>query len=608
MVVVVANAKSNSTTGWGGRQREKKTMTPNASDGTQSSGDCDNEKEKGVRRNEKVGMTAMAAVGVLQKVTGFALKVALSSMGIVGAVALDAAVLGAARLHCSASAWRVLQAGILSISAVQSPVRFLARRALRTMALGLVYATAAKRFWPAHWRDLQFWSSVAPIYVRYKLTQIQARRISSEKLRDRLWASRHEWGAVKVYELCTRLRGFYLKDGQFIGSRADFVPAAWVDKLSELQDRVPPVPLQQIETTLCESFGVNHWQQLFAQFSERPLASATIAQVHEAKLRDGRRVVLKAQYRDQERLCKLDLQNLRALSEFLQATDFKFFDLISVVSEFEQQLPLEFDFAREAAMMGVIGNNLRRAGLCPSRVVVPAAVHGLVSRRAFVQEFIDGVRLDDNRKLREWNVRPRSVLQAIGDAFGQMLLVDGVMHADPHLGNVLVLPDGRVALIDFGQVKTIPDELRRGLCAFYLAMANNDIVRTGQTLFALGIRLEIDVNAPDAMETAALYANGLLDTRPIPDDVEINPFSSKSPLKTAPITKFPPELFMVLRTMGLLRSLCLAANVEFCMSAAFRRYAVAGLDKQPIHKTLFPPLSRTQRVLETVRRFSSTLR
>ena len=159
-----------------------------------------------------------------------------------------------------------------------------------------------------------------------------------------------------------------------------------------------------------------------------PLASATIAQVHRGEMPDGSAIVLKTQYRDQERLCEMDLLNLKRLAKFLQKHDMSFFDMDSVVREFEKQIPTEFDFVREAEMMTRIGENLKEAGL--NDVVIPQVLPGLVSRRTLTMTFVDGCRLDNALAMQLWGIDAREVFKTIGRAYGQMLLVDGVAHCD----------------------------------------------------------------------------------------------------------------------------------------------------------------------------------
>lgn len=147
---------------------------------------------------------------------------------------------------------------------------------------------------------------------------------------------------------------------------------------------------------------------------------------------------------------------------------------------------------------------------------------------------------------------------------------------------MIILRDKRVALIDFGQAKEIPTTLRQNLCAFYLALNTENRWYILKTFGDLGIELDIRLEDIDEefLNMVPVYGNGLLDTAPLPPEVEINPFSEASPLKKVPIKKFNPDLFMVLRTMGLLRSLTETLQVEGSdcwMSSIFKPYARKGL-------------------------------
>lgn len=191
---------------------------------------------------------------------------------------------------------------------------------------------------------------------------------------------------------------------------------------------MPPVPFHEIEQTVREEYRVNKFNQIFKSIDPVPLASATIAQVHRGEMPDGTPIVLKAQYRDQERLCEMDLLNLKRLAGYLQKHDMSFFDMNSVVEEFESQIPTEFDFVREAEMMTTVRANLRRAGIFD--VVVPRAIPGLVSRRALAMTYVDGCRPDNAVAMNLWGIKPKDVIKALGRAYGQMLLCDGLAHCD----------------------------------------------------------------------------------------------------------------------------------------------------------------------------------
>eukprot|EP00178_Gracilaria_changii_P009150 TRINITY_DN26_c0_g3_i12.p1 TRINITY_DN26_c0_g3~~TRINITY_DN26_c0_g3_i12.p1 ORF type:complete len:555 (+),score=112.82 TRINITY_DN26_c0_g3_i12:2034-3698(+) len=491
------------------------------------------------------------------------------------ALALTQSLLGKKR-------WNLFQT-LIALSISNLPLIRCLRPLLHPLAYTWLYALFCRVFAPAHVRSLRFWRRVLPIYVAYKNTQFRlALQNASAQQREKAWNKRHHWAAEKVYNLCVELRGFYLKDGQFLGARSDIVPMAWCDSLRRLQDRVPPVPFHQIERTIRQSYNVNNMSQIFSCVDPVPLASATIAQVHRGQMPDGTPIVLKTQYSDQQRLCDMDLLNLKRLAAYLQKHDMSFFDMQSVVTEFETQIPAEFDFLREAEMMTIIGNNLRRAGI--HDVLIPRVLPGLVSRRALTMTFVDGVRADNALALNHWGIKAKDVLKAVGRAFGQMLLCDGLAHCDPHLGNLIIMRDGKVALIDFGQAKEIPEQLRKKLCAFYLALNSKNNAYILHTFSKLGIELDIAVEHMDEkfMRMIPHYANGMLDTAPLPAEIEINPFSTQSPLKQVPIKRFNPDLFMILRTMGLLRSLTQTLNVQSVdcwMSNLFRPYAKRGLQR-----------------------------
>lgn len=487
-----------------------------------------------------------------------------------------AALLSLAQALLGSRARCALLHGFIALARWVPGLRTLAAPFAPPLALLWAAGAALRVLSPRSWRSAQFWKKAVYIYSRYKLTQVAARGKSDDR-RAKMWAKRHEWGGRRVYDLCVSLRGFYLKDGQYLGSRRDFVPSQWCDELKLLQDHVPPVPWAQVEETLRRSFYVNRAQQLFAWIDKTPLASATIAQVHRGTLRDGTDIVLKAQYKEQEKLCEYDLRNLKWLAAFLEKTDMDFFDLGAVCREFEAQIPGEFDFVMESVHMTLIAENMRRAGL--GDIVVPRAIPGMVSRRAMAMTFIDGVRADNLLAMKLWNIKPERVVEAVGRAVGQQMLVDGHMHADLHLGNLLVQRTGSVAIIDYGQTKRLPESLRLKLCQFYYAMSTGHHLFIAKAFSDLGIELDVpeDKEAQaEALRMLPLYANGLLDTAPLPPDIDISPFSSNSPLQKLPIRTFPSELFMVLRTVGALRALTDTLDVEVAMSRVFAPFARRG--------------------------------
>lgn len=158
------------------------------------------------------------------------------------------------------------------------------------------------------------------------------------------------------------------------------------------------------------------------------------------------------------------------------------------------------------------------------------------------------------------------------------------------LRSVLILRDRRVALIDFGQSKELSTELRRRLCTFYLAVNSGNREYIAKTMIDLGIEIDVgsEKDFDKLVEIAPMYANGLWDTAPLPDGVDINPFSARNPIQQMPIRQFNSDLLMVLRTMGLLRALVETLEIDdpSCyMSTLFRPFATRGLRSTPQNRT-----------------------
>ncbi|XP_020978143.1 uncharacterized aarF domain-containing protein kinase 1 isoform X4 [Arachis ipaensis] len=337
-------------------------------------------------------------------------------------------------------------------------------------------------------RSFQFWVRAIDIYTGYKVFQVKVNFERDVQKREALWERQHELAADKVYAMCADLGGFFLKIAQILG-KPDLAPAAWVRRLVTLCDQAPATPFQTVKLMLENELGQGI-DDVFDRFDMEPLGSASIAQVHKARLRgDKSDVVVKVQHPGVQDLMMTDLRNLQAFALYMQKTDIKF-DLYSVTKEMEKQIGYEFDFKREAAAMECIRKflyqNNRRAP-----VLVPRVIRDMVTRRVLVMEFIDGIpimNLGDEIAKRGINPRGRAaaaakqkILQSLTLAYGQMILKSGFFHADPHPGNILICKGSEVGLLDYGQVKDLPEPLRLGYANLVLAIADGDQLRAAES-------------------------------------------------------------------------------------------------------------------------------
>lgn len=220
-----------------------------------------------------------------------------------------------------------------------------------------------------------------------------------------------------------------------------------------------------------------------------------------------------------------------------------------------------------------------------SPVLVPQVMHDMVTRRVLVMEYIDGIpilRLGDEMAKRGLKPSGRvaaaakqKILKSLTLAYGQMILKSGFFHADPHPGNILICKGSEVALLDYGQVKDLPDSLRLGFANLVLAMADNDLVRTTESLRELGIGTVMK-SGVDQTEMLKL-TQGLFDTLVPPGVTELQPFSEDSILKKISVESFPEELFCVFRTVLLLRGLSIGLGINYSSAKQWRPIAEEAL-------------------------------
>ena len=273
--------------------------------------------------------------------------------------------------------------------------------------------------------------------------------------------------AQRLCRMLDRLGATFVKLGQGLSLHRDLLPDEYVRALQSLQDRVAPfadaVARREVELALGKPIA-----ELFAEFEAHPLAAASIAQVHRARLHDGRRVVvkirrprIKAQIERDMRLLRAALRALLALFPRLRRVD-----PLAIVDEIRANLRREIDFCREAR------NTLRFAEAFrgSATIHVPAVIDGLYTESVLVQELSGGRRVDDPT-LRGQGAQ---LAQSLVEAYVQQIFVMGVFHGDPHPGNLFIMESGRICFHDFGIVGTLDPPTRRSLAAFLLAFVHQD--------------------------------------------------------------------------------------------------------------------------------------
>ncbi|MEE9608270.1 MAG: AarF/ABC1/UbiB kinase family protein [Myxococcota bacterium] len=344
--------------------------------------------------------------------------------------------------------------------------------------MNLSSVSPAERIYRARKTGLTF----GRIYLGIKANRFIARRLKPTDMEER-WARFNRSSAESIYDAAVELRGLILKGCQFLGTRADILPREYVQVLSRLQDRVPPKPFRVVRQMVECEFGCK-LTDLFDSFSPAPIASASLAQVHEAHLRDGRRVAVKIQYPEIAALVRSDLANVRALFRAVGLLE-RDFNLMPLIDELATYVPRELDFLNEGHNAETLGRLLRNR----DDVVVPRIHWEHTTRRVLVMEFMEGLKITDLEGLKRAGIEASRVAQILVEVYCEQILTHGFFHADPHPGNILVQPTEngpRLVLLDFGLAKDLPPSFRRGVVDCAAALLQGDVEALADALLELG--------------------------------------------------------------------------------------------------------------------------
>lgn len=277
----------------------------------------------------------------------------------------------------------------------------------------------------------------------------------------------------------------FVKLGQVLSTRADLLPDAYLEALARLQDDVEPVPFADIQRIVEEELGVR-LSKGFTTFEERPLAAASLGQVHRATLRDGRVVAVKVQRPGVFEQVTEDLEAMDQIAKFLAThTDSGTrYDLPGMVTEFRTAILAELDYVREADHLRLLCKNLSEFP-----IVVPQPVDGYVSTRVLTMDYVSGTKVTAISPVVAVELDREMLADTLVRAYLKQIVIDGVFHADPHPGNVLVTDDGLLALVDLGMVGRLSPQMQDRLLRLLLAVSEGRGEEAADVAVTLGEKL-----------------------------------------------------------------------------------------------------------------------
>jgi ubiquinone biosynthesis protein len=367
---------------------------------------------------------------------------------------------------------------------------------------------------PQLYRNVNRWGEIISVLSKYGLAN---------------WVSRLDWDFAKRFfkdvdgELLARHRPetrirlaltelgpTFIKLGQILSTRADLVGAELANELRLLQEEVRADAPEVVRATVESELGRNI-EALFAEFRDEPMASASIGQVHLARLRDGQEVVVKVQHAGIIEKVRVDLDILVGLAQLAEMVpEFAPYRPQAVVAEFQRILRRELDFSREERNMSQFACDFAD----DPTVCIPRSFPELCTSRVLTMERLVGIRLLEHERLISAGYDLEQVARRGAELYLKMIFVHGYYHADPHPGNLVVLPGNVIGLLDFGMVGRIDEPLRENIEEMFTALVEHDAMHLTSIITRIG-RTPPQLDQPalsiELADFVGHYANQRLD-------------------------------------------------------------------------------------------------
>jgi ubiquinone biosynthesis protein len=321
---------------------------------------------------------------------------------------------------------------------------------------------------------LSRYAAVASILVKYGRNVPDADAAEESELPDQLAHDLEALGPT------------FIKLGQVLSTRIDLLPPAYIQALARLQDDIAPFPFADVQRIVEEELGAR-LSKAFSVFEERPIAAASLGQVHRAALRDGRVVAVKVQRPGVAETIAADLEAIDEIAHLLNSRTEagRRYDLVGMVDEFRTAINLELDYLREADNLRLIGKNLSEFEV----IFVPQPVDGYTAKRVLTMDYVSGTKVTAISPVAKLDLQRDVLAETLVRAYLKQIVLDGVFHADPHPGNVLITDQGLLALIDLGMIGRISPQMQERLLKLLLAVSEGRGEDAAEVAISFGEKL-----------------------------------------------------------------------------------------------------------------------
>jgi predicted unusual protein kinase regulating ubiquinone biosynthesis (AarF/ABC1/UbiB family) len=381
--------------------------------------------------------------------------------------------------------------------------------------------------------------------------------------------------AREAADLVASLGPAFIKAGQALSTRPDIVPPLLLEELAQLQDQLPGFDSALAMACIEDDLGLPV-EAIYAQLDREPISAASLGQVHKGVLKNGEKVAVKVQRPGLREQITLDLYIVRNIAAWLNRNvGLIRSDLVALIDELGKRVFEEMDYCNEASNAEAFA----QLHAHNPRIAVPRIYREATSRRVLTMEWIDGVKLTNLEAVRELGIDPDELVQVGVNCSLQQLLEHGFFHADPHPGNLLALPDGRLAYLDFGMMSEVSRESRTGLIQAVVHLVNRNFAKLSKDFVSLGFLSE-DVNLePIVPAFEGVFGQAMemgvsrMDFKAVTDD--LSGVMYRFPFRV------PPYYALIIRSLVTLEGIALSVDPDFKILGAAYPYFARRLMEDP---------------------------